>query len=587
MTNPFKTYRIDYLILFSFAGAMVALLLIVTIIAYNSFARELVNSASFYQQTLLMEYSKKIAAQMLLIEQKTLIASREMEIIEYATLPLTAEERRAKFNNIKYILANIKYSTPIIHSFYLYLEEGEEQDLTIPSPVYYKPLSRITNESWVSWMVNQEEFWIGEHIIPTDQGDTPVISFARRLYDRDGAFIGLLVTHIRSSVLKDTMGHLYSDANRYLMDKDGRLLTSMGDVKQVKIASDFTKRMAEQELSGGIREIRPHWLIVGSKFFYADLYMVEVTPWSDVTKGFTRLLYVFLGIGLVAILCVIFLTFYLSRQFTTPIHRLLMAMKTFSLGQPTPLPQDYRNEFGVLFRGYNQLIEKINELVHSLEEQHQRQRVAEIETLQAMINPHFLYNTLDQLNWMAIQSEQHHISHILSLMGKMFRIVLSNGETMITVRDEITHIECYLQIQQIRTNHRFTYELDVADEVRDLYLPKLTLQPFVENAFMHGFNNRKDGHLQVAVRTAEDALLIRIIDNGVGIQDNWESAGRKKSGGYGIRNVRERIHAFFGPSYGCQLSRRPEGGTEVSIRLPLVHEKFNPVRENHVEDRNH
>ena len=588
MVSPSKKCRVDYLILFSFAGFMVLLLTIVSIIAYNSFARELVNSASFYQQTLLMEYNKKIAAQMLLIEQKTLIASRETEIIEYATMNLSEEERQGKFNNIKYILANIKYSTPIIHSFYLYLDRGEEQDLTIPAPVYYKPLSKIPNESWVSWLVDQDEFWIGEHIIPTDQGDTPVISFARRLRDRNGNFIGLIVTNVRSSVLKDTMGNLYSDSNRYLMDAQGRLLTYMGDRKQIELVSDFAKNMAASGNSGDIQELRPHWLIVGSKFFYTDLYMIEVTPWSEVTSGGTRLLYILVPVGLIAIVLALMFTLYLTKQFTRPIHRLLRAMKTFSVGQPAELPQDYRNEFGVLFRGYHHLIEQIQELVDSLEEQYQRQRVAEIKTLQAMINPHFLYNTLDQLNWMAIQAEQHKISHILSLMGKMFRIVLSNGESMITVSEEIKHIECYLQIQQIRSNNQITYQLDIADDVWELYLPKLTLQPFVENAIVHGFHNRKHGFVEIGIRKEEEMLHIRIIDDGVGISDHWEQASQKKTGGYGIRNVRERIEAYFGEPYGYEIGRRAEGGTEVSIRLPVLREKTNPMRESEdVENRNH
>ncbi len=136
------------------------------------------------------------------------------------------------------------------------------------------------------------------------------------------------------------------------------------------------------------------------------------------------------------------------------------------------LPEDYRNEFGVLFSGYRKLIDRIQQLYVSLEDQYKRQRSAEIKALQAMINPHFLYNTLDQLNWMAIEAGQDRMSRILELMGTMFRIGLSNGESLITLREELLHTECYLKIQQLRWEEGLTVEIDVPEQLQHFFYPQ-------------------------------------------------------------------------------------------------------------------
>ena len=204
-----------------------------------------------------------------------------------------------------------------------------------------------------------------------------------------------------------------------------------------------------------------------------------------------------------------------------------------------------------------------------------------------MINPHFLYNTLDQLNWIAIDSGQEKISTIVSLMGKMFRIGLSNGETVIPIRDELTHVECYLQIQKIRWGERLTYAIDAEEELKELYISRLTIQPFVENAFIHGFHGRRTGEIRIALTCKGTDLEISITDNGVGLQPGWELPKPRKTGGYGVRNVMDRIAAYFGQPYGVTMRDRQEGGTEVVLLLPILHNKIEVEEAFHVESTDH
>lgn len=188
-----------------------------------------------------------------------------------------------------------------------------------------------------------------------------------------------------------------------------------------------------------------------------------------------------------------------------------------------------------------------------------------------MINPHFLYNTLDQLNWMAIENGQEKISKVLELVGKMLRLSLSKGEQFITVRDELQILDCYIRIQQIRWRGAIHFEIAVPEELQDVYIPKITLQPFVENAIMHGFHGKHGGTIKINGEMKADSIVLSVWDDGIGIDHNWKQI-HQKTGGYGIRNVKERLSAYFQKPYGIQLLNHGNG-TVVYIRLPTMYSK--------------
>lgn len=190
-----------------------------------------------------------------------------------------------------------------------------------------------------------------------------------------------------------------------------------------------------------------------------------------------------------------------------------------------------------------------------------------------MINPHFLYNTLDQLNWMALGAGQDKMSEILELMGRMFRIGLSNGESLVTIHDELLHAGCYMQIQQLRWEEGLTVVTHVPAELELYYIPKMTLQPFIENAIMHGFDGRSEGTICITAVQENEAIIFTVSDDGVGLRNNWNSGEKRSTGGYGIRNVTERFEAFFGADYGINIHDNDAGsGVTVTIRIPLLND---------------
>jgi two-component system sensor histidine kinase YesM len=581
--NLFKRVRIGRLFFGSFAAFIAVLLLISSWISYNLTSRELAGNTANYQQDLLNELNKRLVTQLNSIEQMSLAASRNIDIIGFDPFDTDLFERNKRKRDLEALLASITYSTTMVQSIYLYTERPFLTDTQGPIRVF--DLGKVRDEDWFPDIQNNDFAWIKERTIQTNTGPLPVIGLARKLYNNSGIYYGLLLLNVKSSEIQNLIRGETEGRSRLLFDAGGRKIASIGDSNLQE--SELEKIRQISDKSGSIHlsaNQQSESLLVWSKS-PSNWTLVEVTPWKSIIHGSIRLALILLTVGLSAIFIASFVTFFISRQFTKPIKLLVAFMgKLPDRGLVSDLPMDYTNEFGNLFNGYRKQMERIEELLESLKAQHKRQREAEIQALQAMINPHFLYNTLDQLNWLAIDSGQVKISKILSLMGKMFRIGLSNGETLIPIADEMTHVECYLQIQQIRWGERLAFTITVDENAKDLFIPRLTLQPFIENAIIHGFHGRKKGEIRVNVQLLNQDIQFRVWDDGVGLRPDWNQPKARKTGGYGLRNVRERIEAYFGPPYGVHITSTEGQGTEVTILLPQIQNKEEVEERYHVEN---
>ncbi len=246
---------------------------------------------------------------------------------------------------------------------------------------------------------------------------------------------------------------------------------------------------------------------------------------------------------------------------------------------------DNADEITELGLSFNIMVGKIKELLDAKLEEHENLKKAELRVLQAQINPHFLYNTLDAIIWMAESKRTAQIVELVSALSRFFRITLSKGRDWITVRDEIAHIESYLAIQKIRYRDILDYQIDIPEETRSGEMLKLTLQPLVENALYHGIKNKRNGGA-IVVRgrwLAGDRLQIEVEDNGIGmlparlaqIQELLAAGNRWVAGampivedGYGISNVNQRIKLYYGPDYGLSIESTHGHGTCVTLIIP-------------------
>ena len=205
-------------------------------------------------------------------------------------------------------------------------------------------------------------------------------------------------------------------------------------------------------------------------------------------------------------------------------------------------------------------------------------RKSEFDALQSQINPHFLYNTLDSIVWM-VENERYQeaIVMVTSLAG-FFRVGLSKGKNIITLKDELNHAGSYITIQHMRFRDKFTFHINVEEEILSMATIKLIVQPLLENAVYHGMEFMDgDGEIEVNAYAKENSLYIDVTDNGMGIPEEEidgllkrDSKHRGKGSGIGLKNVHERIQLYFGENYGLTILSEADVGTTVRIHLPLV-----------------
>lgn len=575
--NPFRMFRIDYVFFFSFAAFIAVLITIMMIVSYRFSANEQADSASMYQQAVLQQLNKQLTDQMSAVEQTSLAVAINSPLVNYLTMKGDYYARKTARDELnRDYLAPMLNSSRSMFSFQIYMSDPLQVDPN--ANIQYLPLAYASRESWYPAVDKADFVWIGQREVGSPQGKQQVISFIRKITTPDGVNRGILIINVRVKFLQDILTEDNSSASRLLLDSGGRMIMHTriapppGEIDAIlkEVSGDAGHAHQLLEAAGSLPE--KNMLTVWSRTAPGSWMLVELTPWKDITGGSVRLAWTMAAIGAAAILLSVFFTLFLSRNFTVPIRKLVQLMQAFNPGKKgLPLPTEYRNEFGSLFSGYRKLTERIETLYQSLEQQYKAQREAEIKALQAMINPHFLYNTLDQLNWMALEAGQEEISRVLELMGQMFRIGLSGGESLIPMQDELLHVECYLKIQQFKRGQGLDWEIDCPEELRQLLIPKLTLQPFVENAIVHGFHGRSHGRIVLNAVQEDRGIRIRIRDDGVGLRDDWKTRRRHPTGGYGIRNVTERIQVFFGPPFGVSLRNRTGGsGTEAEIYLPKL-----------------
>jgi two-component system sensor histidine kinase YesM len=529
-----------------------------------------------YQAKLLSELDRRMQVQFSAIESLSLSVSRNNNMMEFLIGDYDSYNHYQAARNMTATLTNLTFSMPIIFSMHLYMHDPPSNDPQ--GPVQYFPMQSIAVNDWYAAVEGSDFVWIGEHHIESYLGRIPVICFARKLYSKGGVYKGVLLLNIKASAVQNMLkGQDDTDSKRLLLDSGGRVITSIGfDGPVNQYAYEYGKLIQEYNRDGHSYTTRDSAPLESSFVVWSNLagsgwLLIEVTPWDKLTEGSRHMAIVLISIGVGFALLILSVIVYLNRQFTRPIYLMLSLMKEYPFAKKeTTLPNDYRNEFGQLFRGYRTLIARIEELYRSLERQYQMKREAEIRTLQAAINPHFLYNTLDQVNWMAIKDGNNRMSRVLELTGKMLRIGLSNGESLITLAEELDHVECYMEIQQIRLEDKIRYHIHASEPLLQYYVPKLTLQPFVENSIKHGFHNRTSGFIDISIHECKEQLIVCILDDGNGFNEAVNVTETRNGSGYGIRNVRERMAAFFGSDFSIDITNAGAGGTMVTIRLPRI-----------------
>lgn len=289
-----------------------------------------------------------------------------------------------------------------------------------------------------------------------------------------------------------------------------------------------------------------------------------------------RLSFLLAGVLLAAALLTSWL---LSHLLGRPLRGLAAAMESFETDADhfTYRPVGGTREVQELSASFGHMVLRIQQLMTTVREEEVNLRKTELKALQAQINPHFLYNTLDSIAWMCEQGRNADAVKMVHALARLFRISISRGHELIPIQKEIEHAESYLQIQKYRYKNQFTYEFDVEPECLDYYCNKITLQPIIENAINHGLDLLvEEGHIAVRVFQQGEDIVFCVQDNGVGMTaEQIESImqhGPHDRTGIGIKNVNDRLKIYFGKSYGLHITSEPDVGTCVEIRMPKIRE---------------
>ena len=268
-----------------------------------------------------------------------------------------------------------------------------------------------------------------------------------------------------------------------------------------------------------------------------------------------------------------------SRIITRPMKKLVHAMQEFeNEGEIYEYkPVNGVQEVQTLSESFAHMVKMIQELMNRVKMEEISLRKTELKALQAQINPHFLYNTLDSIQWMCERENNGDAVKMVSALAKLFRISISRGRELIPIADEINHAKSYLLIQSYRYKNQFTYEFDIEEAITGYYCNKITLQPLIENAIYHGINRMVDeGIIRITARAEGDDIIFMVADNGAGMtREQCQGILKKErsdSSGIGIKNVNDRIKIFFGDSYGIRIDTELDMGTTIQIRFPKIRE---------------
>ena len=269
----------------------------------------------------------------------------------------------------------------------------------------------------------------------------------------------------------------------------------------------------------------------------------------------------------------------LSRMLSRPLWGLASAMERFERDADhfSYRPVRGTREVRELSQSFGHMVLRIQQLMSTVRQEEINLRKTELKALQAQINPHFLYNTLDSIAWMCERGRNADAVNMVHALARLFRISISRGHELIPIAKEIEHAESYLQIQKYRYKNQFTYEFDVDPECLDYYCNKITLQPIIENSINHGLDLLvEEGRIQVEVLQDGEDILFRVRDNGVGMSQEQVDAILEQDPedrtGIGIRNVNDRLRIYFGAPYGLNITSELDVGTCVEIRMPKVRE---------------
>ncbi|OAB36721.1 hypothetical protein PMSD_10375 [Paenibacillus macquariensis subsp. defensor] len=423
------------------------------------------------------------------------------------------------------------------------------------------PIDEIIDMDWYpSVMKSTDVQWVS---------DNHNMYSVRRIFDTKqiDPKDNVLLAHINKDSLFQHFETLQSQGAEILItDSSGQVIYATDDM-QGDTLSQITDKPIDEMYWKGTKET-----VLQSNIATAGWNVILYKPTNLITDSAWAIVLTILLIIVACIVAVAVASSLFSRKFITRIERLRNNMRTVEEGQlEVTISSDSKDEIGDLIRGFGNMVEKTKELINSVYVKEIARKEYEMKALQAQINPHFLYNSLSLINWRALRIRATDISEMAQLLSTFYRTTLNKGDNMILVSDEILNVQSYMKIQLIMHSNSFDVEYQIDDAILIYHMPNLMLQPLIENAILHGIENREEGGtISLSGKLEDDCIIFEVKDNGIGIpQERLRLLLESQSKGYGLKNVNDRAKLMYGEQYGLTLSSVIEEGTQVMLRFPM------------------
>lgn len=447
--------------------------------------------------------------------------------------------------------------------------------------------SVLEKEKWFLNMPAEAKYKvIGPSKLNSSNLSLDTIIIAKRLFalrDINIPYAGILTVDVDINEFANIITRLKPSTNSsiFIIDENNNIIISpekseLGRSLTGKLYISKINSIKSSGYNSFVEDIdNSSMLVAFKKIENINWTIIALSPMSDINgelNAFNRIVLI------VIIICAVLafgMVLYLADNISYPIRKIVKSMAVVRNGNFDISIEYKRNdEFAYLINTYKKMISDINDLVHKLYVSEKNKREAELKLLQAQINPHFLYNTLDSINWLSLKYKANDISTMVTSLSDFFRYSLSKGNNIISLGDEIKQVESYLIIQKIRFKDKFDYTFDFSADIVEFLTVKLVMQPIVENSILHGIQNKSEkGTISITLENIDGIIEIIVIDDGIGADVDLLNSileGPVVTSSFAISNVNERIKHFFGEQYGIKFYNNKESGLKVIIRFPAI-----------------
>ncbi|HEY5587174.1 MAG TPA: sensor histidine kinase [Ruminiclostridium sp.] len=436
---------------------------------------------------------------------------------------------------------------------------------------------------------NIRDIYLNSKVLPfTTSNNTGknVFSVVKSIYTPDDSnkFQAFVIVNFNIDKIDDIFKsvNLGNDSFAYIVDKSGNIQYSYN--KDNEFQNTLNKLIGGQKIEktySTIEKINTQkFLISINPVTTSEMYVVCAVPLKNLTSQLSNIGKITIFLILFCTLLAVIISFILSSNITKPLRNLVSHMSLIKEGNFASLSHNKTGsyEIGVLYLKFDEMIARINRLMVNINEENRLKRKAELQALQAQINPHFLYNTLDSINSMAILIGAKDIMKMTTSLAKLMRLSISRGKEIITIKDELDHVRSYVDIQKIRYKDKFELLLQMDHDILECDIVKLVVQPLVENCIYHAFEKiESKGIIIIRGFLENENIKLQVIDNGSGINEEklkkinyslMNYKGHIDDLSIGIYNVNERLKLYYGEQYGINISSNENEGTIVEILIP-------------------